>query len=100
MKIKLSKSQWEEMGKKAGWTEVSVETSLNSIRQNLQHMQGKIELVTSGGVKKDEIDFESLRSNIVSALEDLDALKKVVFALADLDALKKDKDILYFRKNP
>jgi hypothetical protein len=50
-------------------------------------MQGKIELVTSGGVKKDEIDFESLRSNIVSALE-------------DLDALKKDKDILYFRKNP
>lgn len=89
MKIKLSKSQWEKMGKEAGWIETSIETYFNTIRQNLQYMQGKIELVTSGGVKKDEIDFEYLRSNIVSALEDLDTLKKEVNA----KLWNKDKEL-------
>jgi hypothetical protein len=78
MKIKISKSQWKEMGKKAGWDKVGITTYFDALRQNLNYILGKVESVTSGGVSKGEIDFEYLRSNVVSALEDLERLKKEV----------------------
>ncbi len=75
MKIKLSKSQWEKIGKEAGWTETGIEAYFNAVRQNLQYMQGKIELATSGDGEKELLDLEYLKSNIATALEDLNSLK-------------------------
>lgn len=58
MKIKLSKSQWEEMGRKSGWLKIAQQDKLRTINNSINNVEQQTRSLPQNGKKITELLVE------------------------------------------
>jgi len=92
MKIKISKNQWNEMGKKAGWTKISktiTNQTVEQIEADLGQLRKVMEMIQTAGkmldpIASQEISFINENKNLMQAYMGLnEAYKQLMLAKAN-----------------